>query len=95
MNPDLEVDTDELRGTAAAVSATASRTTSGAARSPEPPPVPRWLTTDAAALAADAARDQLAQLGSDLAGTARRITRTAEAYELADARAATRLRLTR
>jgi hypothetical protein len=95
MNPDLEVDADDLRRAAAAVAAAADRVTAGTTPEPAPPATPRWATTDAAALAADAARRQLAVLGADLAETARRITAAAADYELADARAATRLRLTR
>lgn len=95
MNPELEVDTDELRRTAAAVSATADRVSAGAAEEPAAETVPRWATADAAVLAAAAAGHQLALLGADLAETARRIQAAAAEYELADARAATRLRLTR
>jgi hypothetical protein len=95
MNPDLEVDTDELRRTASEVTATAARVTAGTAAEPSPETVPRWVSTDAALLAAGAARQHLAQLGADLAETARKINAAAEEYELADARAATRLRLTR
>ncbi|XVU26291.1 hypothetical protein ACQPZJ_04320 [Actinoplanes sp. CA-054009] len=95
MQPDLEVDTDELRHDAAAVAGTASRIISGAAQAPSPDSTPRWATADAAALAALAARHQLAMIGADVADTARRITAAAADYELADARATTRLRLTR
>jgi hypothetical protein len=95
MNPDLEVDTDELRRTASEVTATAAGVTAGTAAEPLPEPVPRWVSTDAALLAADAARQHLAQLGADIAETAQKISSVAEEYELADARAATRLRLTR
>jgi hypothetical protein len=95
MNPDLEVDTDDLRRTASALSGTAARVTGAAAPAPAPAPAPRWATVDAAVLAAEVARTQLAQLGADLAETARQITEAAEAYESADARAATRLRRAR
>jgi len=95
MNPDLEVDAEDLRRAAAAVAATADRVTAAAAPEPLPPAIPRWATTDAAELAAAAARQQLTLLGADLAETARRIAAAAADYELADARAATRLRLTR
>jgi hypothetical protein len=95
MNPDLEVDADDLRRVAAAVAAAAHRVTAGAAQEPVPPAIPRWATVDAAALAAEAVGQQLAVLGADLAETARQITAAAADYELADARAATRLRLTR
>jgi hypothetical protein len=95
MHPDLEVDTDDLRHDAAAVAGTASRTTSGATQAPRADSVPRWAASEAAGLAADAARHQLALIGADVAETARRITTAAAGYELADARAATRLRLSR
>jgi hypothetical protein len=95
MNPDLEVDADDLRRTAAAVAAAAAEVTAGTRHEPVPVTTPRWATTDAAALASEAARRQLAMIGADLAETARQITEAAAAYELADARAVTRLRLTR
>jgi hypothetical protein len=95
MNPDLEVDTDDLRRTASTLSGTAARVTDAASHAPAPTPSPRWATVDAATLAAEAARAQLAQLGLDLAETARQITEAAQAYESADARAATRLRQAR
>jgi hypothetical protein len=95
MNPEVEVDTAELRRTAAEAAATAGRVTAGAVEEPPAETTPRWVTADAAVLAADAAGRQLAMLGADLAGTAARIRAAAEEYELADARAVTRLRLTR
>ncbi|MFI6075941.1 hypothetical protein ACIA5C_30750 [Actinoplanes sp. NPDC051343] len=95
MNPDLEVDTDDLRRIVAALSGTASRVTGAAAQAPAPAPSPRWATVDAAALAAAAARSQLTRLGADLAETARQITEAAASYEAADARAAARLRQAR
>jgi hypothetical protein len=95
MHPDFEVGTDDLRRTAASVSAAADRVTGAAASAPVPAPVPRWATTGAAALAATAARQQLTHLGGDITATARQIRAAAEAYEEADARAAARLRLTR
>ena len=95
MNPDLEVDTDDLRRTASALSGTAAGVTGAAAHAPAPTPSPGWATVDAAALAAEAARAQLAQLGLDLAETARQITEAAASYEAADARAAARLRQAR
>ncbi|MGX6602794.1 type VII secretion target [Micromonosporaceae bacterium Da 78-11] len=95
MNPDLEVDADDLRRTASAVAGLADQVTTAASAEPVPATTPRWATTDAAALAAEATRGQLAVLGADLTETARRITEAAAAYEIADARAATRLRLTR
>jgi len=95
MNPDLRVDAEELRRTASAISATAARVTAAREHEPPPPAVPRWSTTDPALLTAAAAGQQLAHLGSDIAETAGRIRAAAAAYELADARAATRLRLAR
>ncbi len=92
MNPELEVDTDELRRTATAMAAAADRVTAAATDRPVPPPGPRWATADAAALTADAAGQQLALIGADLDETARLIRAAAADYELADARAATRLR---
>jgi hypothetical protein len=95
VNPDLEVDTDELRRAASALADTAAEVTAGTSATPPSQQTPRWRTADAAALAADAARLQLALLGSDIDETSRRIAIAAEAYEEADARAATRLRLSR
>jgi hypothetical protein len=95
MNPDLDVDADDLRRTASALAETASRVTAGARGEPPVESTPRWLTSDAATLAAEAAGGQLAVLGADLADTARRITDAVAAYQAADARAAARLRLCR
>ncbi|MFG1990338.1 hypothetical protein ACGFJ7_10205 [Actinoplanes sp. NPDC048988] len=95
MQPDLEVDTDQLRHDASAVAGTASRITSGAARAPAPDVTPRWAAADAATLAAETARHHLSLLGAEVAETARNIATAAADYELADARAVTRLRLSR
>jgi Excreted virulence factor EspC, type VII ESX diderm len=95
MNPDFEVDTEELRRAAAALRSTAAGVGGSTGRAPRSEITPRWHTADAALLAAAAARQQLAQLGEDLAETARRITTAAAAYEQADARATTRFRLSR
>jgi ribosomal silencing factor RsfS len=95
MNPDLEVDASELRRTASAVADTAARVSAAADQQPDIDTTPRWATTDAAMLAAEAARQQMAALADDIAETARQISAAAAAYEEADARAATRLRLTR
>ncbi|GAA0534223.1 hypothetical protein GCM10010172_14060 [Paractinoplanes ferrugineus] len=95
MNPDFEVDTDELRQAASALSGTADRVTAGASAAPAVPHVPRWRTVDAATLAAVAARRQLAALGHDFETTARRMAEVAEAYAAADARAVSRLRSSR
>jgi hypothetical protein len=95
MNPDLEVDTDDLRRAASALAATADETAAGTTSVPAAQLTPRWHTTDAAVLAAEAARQQLAVLGEELAEAARQVAAAAEAYAEADACAATRLRLTR
>jgi hypothetical protein len=95
MNPELEVDTDELRRAADATAATADRVSTAAAGQPVVPRVPRWAAVDAAVLAGDVAGQQLALIGADLTETARRIRAATAGYELADARAAARLRLTR
>jgi hypothetical protein len=95
MNPEIEVDTEELRRAASALAGTASEATTSAATPPSIPRTPRWHTTDAATLAVEAAQQQLRQLGADLAETARQVTAAAAAYQEADARAATRLRLSR
>ncbi|WP_127499747.1 hypothetical protein [Actinoplanes solisilvae] len=95
MNPDLEVDIDALRRAAADIAATADRVGAAAGEQPLPPAIPRWATTEAALLAAEAARQQLALIGSDLHETARRVRAASADYELADARAVTRLRLIR
>ncbi len=95
MNPELHVDTDELHRTAAATAATADRVRTAAAGQPVVAQVPRWAAVEAAVLAGDVAGQQLALIGADLTETARRIRAAAAGYERADARAATRLRLTR
>ncbi|MBL7257010.1 hypothetical protein [Paractinoplanes lichenicola] len=95
MNPDLEADIEALRRAAAGVAVTGDRVAGAAAGEPPPPQVPRWATVDAAQLAGETARRQLALIGAEIEETARRITSAAEAYELADARAVTRLRLIR
>jgi hypothetical protein len=95
MNPDLEVDTGELRHAASAVADTAARVSAAAHQEPDIDRTPRWATTDAALMAADAARQQLIVLADDITETADQITAAAAAYDEADARAAARLRLTR
>lgn len=95
MNPDLDVDTGELRRAATRLSGTGAETTAAASATPSTPRTPRWQAVDAATLAAETARQQLAHLGADIAETAGRVTASAAAYEQADERAATRLRLTR
>ena len=62
MSPDLEVAAGALRACSSALADTAARLSAGAARPPVPPLVPRWATTDAAALAARfAAKEAVAQ----------------------------------
>ena len=95
MNPDLEVATEELRRSAATVADTAARVTGLAARAPVADPAPRWATTDAASLAAAAARRRLGLLGDDLGDAAGQVSAAAADYETADTRAAERLRQTR
>jgi hypothetical protein len=95
MSPDLEVDADALRACSSALADTGARVSAGATRPPIPPLVPRWATTDAAALAADGAWHHLDGIGAGLAAIARQTATTAAEYEAADARAARRLRHTR
>ncbi|WP_433828367.1 hypothetical protein ACQP2E_03145 [Actinoplanes sp. CA-015351] len=95
MNPDFQVDADELLRQAAAADDIAARLNGTADAAPHPHPSPRWATTTATALAADALRLQLHQLGGDVSETARLISAAAAAYQEADARAATRFRLSR
>ena len=95
MNPDLEVDTEELRRTASALATTAAEVTATAAAPPSAERTPRWRAADAAALAVEATQQQLRWLGAGTAETARLITLAAGAYAEADARAAARLRLAR
>ena len=95
MNPDLEVDTEELRRTASALTSTAAEVSATAAATPPAERIPRWRAADAAALAVEAVQQQLRCLGATTAETARLVSLAAAAYAEADARAATRLRLAR
>ncbi|MCO8275749.1 type VII secretion target [Actinoplanes sp. TRM 88003] len=95
MNPELEVDLEALRRAAAGLATTGDRVTAATAAEPATPAVPRWGAADAAQQAAEAARGQLALLGAEVAETARRLAESAAAYERADDRAASRLRLAR
>ncbi|MEU8237908.1 type VII secretion target [Actinoplanes missouriensis] len=96
---DFHAENGDLRRLAAATDDLAARITgltgpsSPSSLVPESPP--GWAAATPAALAADALRRQLEFLGADIAETARRITAAATAYQEADARAATRFRLTR
>lgn len=92
MNPDLDVDTQQLQDTAAAVGATASRVREAAASAPLPVPGPRWVAVDAATSAADSAVRALRTLADDLGATTDQIKTTISQYDDADARAAKRLR---
>jgi hypothetical protein len=92
MNTDLTVDTTEVRATASDLAAAGERVSAGAADPPDPVAGPRWATTNAAALATEAIRRQLAQLRAGIIGTAREIDTAAFDYEAADERSAARLR---
>jgi hypothetical protein len=92
---EVAVNPEELRRTASALTTTAVEVGATAAETPPAERTPRWRATDAAALAVDAVQQQLRHLGASTAETARLIAVAAAAYAEADARAATRLRLTR
>jgi hypothetical protein len=93
MNPDLAVDTTEVRTTASDLAAAGDRVSAGAVDPPDPVPAPRWATTDAAALATEAIRRQLEQLGAGITATAREILTSTLDYDAADERSATRMRV--
>jgi hypothetical protein len=95
MNPDLDVDTEQLHGVASAVEATAARVREAASSAPSPVRGPRWATTDAAASAAETSGRHLRELGTDLRETAQHLEAILSDYAEADARAATRLRAAR
>jgi hypothetical protein len=95
MNHDFEVDAESLSDDATAVTGFAGRVAGAAGSVPGADPAPRWATTGASALTADATRRLVGLLGQDLAETAERIRTAAAAYEQADARAAARLRTAR
>jgi hypothetical protein len=65
----------------------------GAGRTPES--VPGWVTSEAAASAAETARQRLTVVGAEIAATARQIVAAVVDYEAADGRTATRLRSVR
>jgi hypothetical protein len=92
MKPDLTVDTTEVRAAASDLAAAGGRVSAGAAGTPETVAVPRWATVDAASLAAEAIRRQVAEAGAGIAATAREIVAAVLDYEAADERSATRLR---
>jgi len=94
MTSDLEVDTDAVRDCASALADTAAEVRTGMA----PPPtvtVPRWQTTDAVEILADAMERALAALAGDLEALRRAVLAAVTDYEAADARAADRLGRTR
>ncbi|WP_229073921.1 hypothetical protein [Actinoplanes sp. DH11] len=91
MSSDFHADTEDLRRHAAAADALAARLSGLDGQVPDV--APRWAAAAAATLAADAAVQQLAVLGHDVAVTAERIRVAADAYREADARAAVRFRL--
>ena len=92
MKPDLSVDTANVRTTASGLAATGERVSAGVAETPATVAVPRWRTSEAASLAADAIRRLLAEAGADITATAREIVAAVADYEAADDRSATRLR---
>jgi hypothetical protein len=92
MKPDLTVDTTEVRATASELEAAGIRVSAGAAETPETVAVPRWKASDAAALAAEAIRRQVADAGAGIAAAAREIVAAVVDYEAADERSATRMR---
>jgi hypothetical protein len=92
MNHDLEIDAGDVRECASGVGRTAARAVDGAVNVPEAVTAPHWATSDAATLAADAARKRLSGVGADIAATARQIVATVLEYEAADERTADRLR---
>lgn len=92
MQPDLAVDTTEVRATASELDAAGTRVSTGAKETPETVATPRWATTDALALAAEAIRRQVADAGAGITATAREIVAAVVDYEATDERSATRLR---
>jgi hypothetical protein len=95
MQPDLEVDTAEVRRSAGHVADTGARVAAGAAQAPAPVVVPRWDTAVAATALTDAAAGRLIALGGEVTATGRQISATADAYEQVDDRSAARLGATR
>jgi hypothetical protein len=92
MNSDLTVDTTEARATASELETAGISVSAGVAETPETVAVPRWKTSDAAALAAEAIRRLVADAGAGIAATAREIVAAVVDYEAADGRSATRMR---
>ena len=92
MKPDLTVNTTDVRATASDLATAGDHVSAGAADPPDTVPAPRWATTDAAELATEAIRRQLARVAAGITRTAREIDTTALDYEAADERSATRIR---
>jgi hypothetical protein len=94
-NADLEINTDAVRTCASTVNRVGARVAGGASAAPPTVSVPRWATSDAAALASARAGTDLTGLGDSIATTARQILAAVLDYEDADARTAGRLRRSR
>jgi hypothetical protein len=92
MKPDLTVDTTEVRAAASDLSAAGRQVSAAAMDPPDPVSAPRWATCDATALAAEAIRRQLSELGVGITVTAREIVAAVLDYDAADERAAVRMR---
>ncbi|HEY7274136.1 MAG TPA: hypothetical protein VH502_15490 [Actinoplanes sp.] len=92
MKPDLTVDTTEVRSAASDLSAAGRLVSAGAMDPPDPVSAPRWATSDATALATEAIRRQLSELGAGITATAHEIVAAVTDYDAADDRAAFRMR---
>ena len=92
MKPDLTVDATEVRATASDLSTAGGGVSAAAADPPAAVPAPRWATSDAGAMAAEAIRRQLAEAGAGITASAREIVAAVLDYEAADERSATRMR---
>jgi hypothetical protein len=95
MQPDLQVDTVALSACAPPLLDLGAGVTAGSARSPRPPTVPRWESSDAAGDVADAVRAVLVDLGASVSATGQAILAAVADYEAADGRAAARIRVFR
>jgi hypothetical protein len=91
-NADLKINTDAVRTGASTVNRVGARVAGSASAAPPTVSVPRWATSDAAALASARAATDLTGLGDSVAATARQILAAVLDYEDADARTAGRLR---
>jgi hypothetical protein len=92
MKPDLTVESQQVRAIASELAATGDHASAGVAEAPATVAVPRWATSDATSLAADAIRRQLATIGADITATAQEIVAAVLDYEAADERSASRAR---